>query len=463
MNRLILLLIFYNFKPISCDFNDPESCCKLETLLLTQSYDEYYTWKEIRSRNAIKAFGNQDDSIIGFSSMEDSFINFREWKNNFNEWKENQTEFEYEANFTVLLNPLGCSLVWKTMNYNSQINDDSRFLYVKKSHFSDVHSNYSNTLFGKKENLYAVGLIQQETKSKLYFRNEPMNYIEALVIDCKDSAEKHIKQVSTTFEKPAIDFNMIQKKYSKQITFFYSSVFENDSPESYSESFDYTESKDISVTISSTEIDQLSSTNSWASTQVKQCNWYAEAGFSFWGASARAGSGGSNTQTNEQSGSRSHSYTTTSQRENTITKSIRTTKTGSINVEPYSRAKVVGIHYDIKNAIIENTIMIKLGSNIEGYSSSQIKKVVERTKIAGKIPIIMMNDFTYMKLNVKLKIDMGTDNEISITGSAIFDSESLQNYTKYEKSEQELNESTERKTNYSGYSIQSTSENHDFD
>lgn len=399
--KLFLFFCFVFFQvqsSFSSSLYNESSCCTLDTFFIEQ-YHSYLLQKINNSYHPVVV--NESEEGIGrFAGFHNESLAI------------NATSYD---NYTLITNPNGCVTGFKPA-FVELLSEDLLELF----RYGSNHSLFVRTkdLDGKPR----YSLMDSSEYSVL-------ESFDMLYIDCKASAEKNIKQIGMEFEKPTIDIEKIRNSGGmKSVTFFYTSSFENNSPQSYTELFQYTESKEISVSLQSSVLDEAVSSSSWMNSEMKESNWEANGnvGFNMLGFSIGGGGGGGgrSSSTDEKSGSQSHSHTTQSSDGRTQTHSLSVTKTGSITVEPFSRAKVVGAHHDIKNTTFDNVVWIKLGTNrySKYYTGERICEMIRRTGIAGNIEVVDDHrpGLCYLRIEIKMRVDMGTDNDITIEGSPIF-------------------------------------------
>lgn len=399
-----LILFIISFHGIQCEY-DP--CCEFETHQFDST--DYYNFLMAKEKDPILI--NPFNNFTAFAQFQLSRL-----EEQYVVGMPNDRHYSVDGPTTLITNPMKCVYDWAWNSDN--LTDDSVRQYVK----------FGNSSYYARLENHNGGYLHGLWPSRGRFNNSAT--FKIMYIDCKATAEKFIKQLEFEFEKPTIDFDKIQNSNkARTVTFFYTSSFENDSPQTYTENFEYTESKQVSVTLQSSKLDEAMISSSWMKSEMKEKHWdtSGSAGVSIPGLFSIGGGGGGgrrNMKADEKSGTSSRTTRTETSDARSMTSTLSVTKTGSITVEPFSRAKVVGAHYDIKNTSIENTIWIKLGvtEQQEYFTNERICALVERTRIAGNITIT--RDYRpgqcYLKIPITMRIDMGTDNVISIRGSPIF-------------------------------------------
>ena len=274
----------------------------------------------------------------------------------------NETDLEYYNQYTIITNPHDCIYNWTWTSLNVADSESRQFSFLpNNSSYAKVYDQFGNIVHG----------ITDENNGTF----QGSELFQVMFIDCKATAEKYIKQVKVEFEKPHLDFDKIQKSTNaKAVTFFYSSSFENNSPQTYNENFQYTETKDVTISLQSSVLDETMSSSSWMNSEMKNSNWEVSGTVGWGPVSITGGYGEGSSSTNEKSGTESHTHRTERTDGRTYSKSLSVTKTGSLTVEPFSRANVIGAHYDIKNTTINNIVWVKLGvdEHSDFYTSERI-------------------------------------------------------------------------------------------
>lgn len=170
--------------------------------------------------------------------------------------------------FKIIANPKNCVIRWiEDLDYNSDPMSDNvkvneNLVFARQNQTADpTKYGFVKTRHDDVEN----------TTNELIFKKD----FEVMAVDCKASARLHLKQTVVEYGEPLPDISKIEKSATKSVKFFYTSTFINDSPNIYSETFSYSEGKDISMTLSSSAMQQSMQSSEWMSTYFSSSEWHA--------------------------------------------------------------------------------------------------------------------------------------------------------------------------------------------
>lgn len=244
---LSLTLSITSLSAASLDEYDSKSCCSLNTYHI--SYFDPTLVKVINGSQYPVIMNNQE-GMLSFAGYHDDY------------WTGNESSYD---NYTVITNPVQCVINWE---WNTKLLENT----ASKQYFKAGNDSfYAKSSDGTKHGL---------SNGRQLFHGQKL--FQVLYVDCKATAEKYIKQVSVEFEKPSLDFNKIQESNkARTVTFFYTSHFENNSPQSYTENFDYTETKQVSIFMQSSELDETVSSSTWMRSEMSGKNWEASGNAGF--------------------------------------------------------------------------------------------------------------------------------------------------------------------------------------
>lgn len=319
----------------------------------------------------------------------------------FDSWKRHEDKIMND--FEVLTNPKNCSIKWKLIKTGIP-QSTAQKLFVRRNNYyfgrSYVDIKHPN---GSESHALKSGLLTSPGILHLHHNNGFMdvrkNY-QVMYIDCKESAERNIRGVSVEFKNPQIDLKKIEMTHQKAVTFFYSSNFINYSPQKYRETFEYSENKYAII--------------SWSDYVTETKDWVTDA--LLFRSNLRIDP---SVMIQHESGHQQITRTETNSRSDT--KTIK--RIGVIELDPFSRASVIGVHYDIQNATIPNIAFVKLSSGKMNYNCTRIKAVMIRVGIMNGLEVdtSRSQDSCYLKIPGQFKVNLGLNSSITIEGEPLRD------------------------------------------
>lgn len=99
---------------------------------------------------------------------------------------------------------------------------------------------------------------------------------------------------------------------------------------------------------------------------------------------------------------------------------LTVTKSGTLTIVLFSKVRTTGVHSQIKNSYVRDSIPVKLGvyGNSE-HNTDETCLLANLSNLSNNVETILSSNSYYFRIPVEMRIDLGVDNSLIIEGPSI--------------------------------------------